>query len=281
MLEAERHRLILKVLSERSVVSVANFAEFLNVSEATVRRDIHDLATAGHIRRIRGGAEALTPRHETHLVGVPFALNQEVCREQKRAIARAAMELILDGDSILINGGTTTFGMVEFLADRKLDILTNSIPIVTQLLGTSRNRVTLPGGTIYPEQNIVLSPYDSDAIEHFWGQRLFTSCFGLNKFGLMEADPLIVQAELKLLKRCEEVVVLADSRKLRQRSAMIVVDLKRVSTLITDRGATEEELEPLQHAGIRVIQVDFEADTAAVQVGSTSMSIDAKSVRTI
>ena len=259
MLEAERHRLILKLLGERSVVSIADFVEFLSVSEATVRRDILDLADAGHIRRIRGGAEALTPRHATHLAGVPFALNQEVCTEQKRAIARAAAELVRDGDSILINGGTTTFGMVEFLTERNLDILTNSVPIVTKLLATSRNRVTLPGGTIYPEQNIVLSPYESDAIEHFWGKRLFTGCFGLNKFGLMEADPLIVQAELKLLKRCEEVVVLADSRKLRQRSAMIVTDLSRLSTLITDRGATEEELKPLQDAGVRVIQVEFDA----------------------
>jgi DeoR family ulaG and ulaABCDEF operon transcriptional repressor len=259
MLEAERHRLMLKVLQERSVVGVLDFVELLNVSEATVRRDILDLADAGRLRRIRGGAEALTPRHATHLAGVPFSLNQTVCMEQKRAIARAAAELVKDGDSILINGGTTTYGMVEFLTQRNLDILTNSVPIVTQLLATSRNRVTLPGGTVYPEQNIVLSPYEGDVIEHFWGQRLFTGCFGLNKFGLMEADPLIVQAELKLLKRCEEVVVLADSRKLRQRSAMIVADLSRLSTLITDRGATEQELKPIQEAGVRVIQVDVEA----------------------
>jgi DeoR family transcriptional regulator, ulaG and ulaABCDEF operon transcriptional repressor len=276
MLEAERHRLILKVLGERSVVSISDFVEFLNVSEATVRRDIFDLADAGRIRRIRGGAEALTPRHETHLAGVPFALNQEVCAEQKRAIARAAAELVRDGDSILINGGTTTFGMVEFLATRSLDILTNSLPIVTQLLATSRNRVTLPGGTIYPEQNIVLSPYESDAIEHFWGQRLFTGCFGLNKFGLMEADPLIVQAELKLLKRCEEVVVLADSRKLRQRSAMIVTDLSRLSTLITDWGATEEELKPLQNAGVRVIQVHIDAYDSTGSTVSTPVPKHAK-----
>ena len=72
----------------------------------------------------------------------------------------------------------------------------------------------------------------------------------------MEPDPLIVQAELKLLERCEELVVLADSRKLRQRSANIVVGLKRISTFITDAEATEEELQPFRDAQIRVIQVD-------------------------
>lgn len=138
---------------------------------------------------------------------------------------------------------------MEFLANRQLDILTNSIPIVTKLLATSRNRVVLPGGTIYREQNIVLSPYESDAIEHFWGQKLFTGCYGLNRFGMMEADPLVVQAEMKLLKRADDLIVMADSRKLRQRSSMIVAGLDRISTLITDSGAREEELEMFRHSG--------------------------------
>jgi DeoR family ulaG and ulaABCDEF operon transcriptional repressor len=79
----------------------------------------------------------------------------------------------------------------------------------------------------------------------------------------MEADPLIVQSETKLLKRAEQLVVLADSRKLRQRSSMIVAGVERISTLITDQGATEEELEPFRRANVRVIQVAAlaEADT--------------------
>jgi DeoR family ulaG and ulaABCDEF operon transcriptional repressor len=71
----------------------------------------------------------------------------------------------------------------------------------------------------------------------------------------MEADPLIVQSETKLLKRAEQLVVLADSRKFRQRSSMIVAGIERISTLITDQGATEEELDPFRRANIRVIQV--------------------------
>ncbi len=260
MLEAERHRLIGKFLQERSVISVSDLVEILGASEATVRRDINAMADLGLIRRIRGGAEALTPRHEPHLVGVPFSLNQGIGAPQKRAIAHAAAGLIADGECIIINGGTTTYAMVEFLADRSLDILTNSIPIVTRLLTTSRNRVTLPGGTIYREQNIVLSPYENDAIGHFWAQKLFTGCFGLNRFGLMEADPLIVQAEAKLLNRAEELIVLADSRKLRQRSSMIVAPIERMSTLVTDAGASDEELEPFRRAGVRVITVDADAE---------------------
>jgi len=83
--------------------------------------------------------------------------------------------------------------------------------------------------------------------------KLFTGCYGINRFGMMEADPLIVQAQTKLLKRSEEVIVMADSRKLRQRSAMIVAALDRISTLITDDGARDEELDVFRTAGIKVL----------------------------
>ena len=121
------------------------------------------------------------------------------------------------------------------------------------MLATSRNRITLPGGTVFREQNIVLSPFDTDVIENFWGHKLFTGCYGVNRFGLMEADPLIVQAQRKLLRRTEHVVVLADSSKLRRQSSMVVSSLQSIATLVTDDGATSEELDVFREAQIEVV----------------------------
>jgi DeoR family ulaG and ulaABCDEF operon transcriptional repressor len=253
LLEAERHQLILKIVAEHSFASVGELVELLTASEATIRRDINALAERGRLKRIRGGAEALHPRHQAHLVGLPFLMSQGINVPQKRAIACAAAQLLTPGESIIINGGTTTFALAEFLVDHELDILTNSFAMAAQLLATSRNRVTLPGGTIYREQNIILSPFEHDAIENFWGHRLFTGCYGVNRFGIMEADPLIVQAQRKLLRRSENVVVMADSSKLRRKSAMIVAALENVRTLVTDDGASAEELETFRAAGIEVI----------------------------
>jgi DeoR/GlpR family transcriptional regulator of sugar metabolism len=253
MLEKERHNLILKLAEERSIVSVVDLLDLLGASEATIRRDINALAERGEVKRIRGGAEAVRPRHQPHLVGMPFAMNQDVSVPQKRAIARAAAALIAPGESIIINGGTTTYALVEFLENSDLDILTNSFPIAAKLLATSRNRITLPGGTIFREQNIVLSPFENDTVASFWGNKLFVGCYGLNRFGMMEADPLIVQAQTKLLKRCEHVIVMADSSKLRRKSAMIVAGLDRIQTIVTDDGARPEELEDFRSAGIKVI----------------------------
>lgn len=266
MLERERHSLILKFVEERSIVSVGDLLDLLGASEATIRRDINTLAEKGQIRRIRGGAEAVRPRHQAHLVGVPFALSQGIRAPQKRAIARAAAALIAPGESVIINGGTTTYALVEFLADHDLDVLTNSFPIAAQLLATSRNRITLPGGTIFREQNIVLSPFSHDAIESFWGNKLFTGCYGINRFGMMEADPLIVQATTKLLARTEDVIVMADSSKLSQRSAMIVTGLEGIATLITDDGARPEDLEPFKATGIKVIVANVSEEDSLQQL---------------
>jgi DeoR family ulaG and ulaABCDEF operon transcriptional repressor len=143
--------------------------------------------------------------------------------------------------------------MTEFLADRQLDVLTNSIPVLSRLHETSRNRVSVPGGTIFREQNIVISPFEDDTVDSFWAQKLFTGCYGINRHGVMEADPLIVQAQARLLKRAERVIVLADSHKLRQRSPIIVLPLEKVSALITDDAARDEELDELRDAGIKII----------------------------
>jgi DeoR family ulaG and ulaABCDEF operon transcriptional repressor len=260
VIEGERHRMIVRLLADRSVVSVTALVELLDSSEATIRRDINALAERGEVKRVRGGAESLHPRYEMHLVGSPFEMSQQTAVEQKRAIARAASQLIQANDSIIITGGSTTYALVEFLGHLDIDILTNSFQIAAQLIATSRNRITLPGGTIYREQGLVLSPYpDCGATANFRASKLFTGCFGVGRFGMMETDPLIVNSSTSLLNCAEEIILLADSRKLKARSAMIVAPLSRISTLVTDAQAEPKDLETFRSANVRVIVAEPEA----------------------
>ena len=141
-----------------------------------------------------------------------------------------------DGEPIIINGGTTTFQMVHFLASRRMPIFTNSFPIAEHLLKHSKNTVMLSGGTIYREQNIILSPFDNDVTRNFYARRMFMGAQGLGPLGLMEGDPLLIQAEQKLIDQADELVVLVDSSKFRQRSSLILCGLARIATVITDDG---------------------------------------------
>ncbi|HEV2559697.1 MAG TPA: DeoR/GlpR family DNA-binding transcription regulator [Microvirga sp.] len=253
MLERERHGLILKLVNERSIVSIGELVSLLDASEATIRRDINALADQGEVKRIRGGAEAINPRHLSHLAAVPFAVSQGVAMPEKRAIGRAAAALIGANDSIIINGGTTTWHLVEFLKQAEIDVLTNSFPIAAELVAHSRCRIVLPGGTVYRDQGIILSPFEADTIDHFAASTLFTGAYAVGALGMMETDPLVVNAERRLLTRAERLVVMVDSRKLRARCSMVVVPLAEIDVLITDDNANDDELQPFRDAGVEVI----------------------------
>jgi DeoR/GlpR family transcriptional regulator of sugar metabolism len=109
-----------------------------------------------HPRRRREPAAA--EAREFPLTSETFQNNIQCYAERKRAIARHAAGMCTDGETIIINGGTTTFMMAEFLADRHLKILTNSFLMAERLLVSSENEIILPGGKVYREQNVILSP---------------------------------------------------------------------------------------------------------------------------
>ncbi|WP_163264010.1 DeoR/GlpR family DNA-binding transcription regulator [Chelativorans alearense] len=253
MHEKERHRIILSAIQEKPVVTVQEMVDLTGASEATIRRDIAALHVQQKLRRVRGGAEANTPPQVIGLAGRPFKVNETLNADKKRVIAREAVELCRDGEPIIINGGTTTFQMVHFLAGRRMPILTNSFVIAEHLLKHSKNTVVLPGGTIYREQNIVLSPFDNDVTANFYARRMFMGAQGLGPLGLMEGDPLLIQAEQKLINQADELVVLVDSSKFRQRSSLILCGLERIATVITDEGVTDREAKMLEASGVSLI----------------------------
>jgi DeoR family ulaG and ulaABCDEF operon transcriptional repressor len=253
MHEIERHRIIVSEVADRPVVTVTRLVDLTGASEATIRRDIAALHVAGKLRRVRGGAEALHPPETVGIAGRPFSVNEGVNSTRKRAIAQAAVALCDDGDSIIVNGGTTTFQMVHYLASRRLQILTNSFPIAEHLLKNSKNTITLPGGAIYREQNIVLSPFENDVTRNFYARRMFMSARGISPLGVMEGDPLLIQAEQKLINQAEELVLLVDSSKFAQRSSLILCPLDRVHTIITDDLIAPRDAKLVEQAGIRLI----------------------------
>jgi DeoR family ulaG and ulaABCDEF operon transcriptional repressor len=250
----ERHRwhIILETLAARPVATVAELAAFTGHSAATTRRDIGKLAQQGLLRRVHGGAEAVKPADEPALATRAFDVSLALNLDKKRAIARAAAALCADGDSIIINGGTTTFEMVPFLAERRMQVLTNSFVMADALMRSSRNRILLPGGQIYREQGIIVSPYDDDSLRHHYASIMFMGAQGIVPLGLMEGDPLLIRAEQKLLDRAERLVVLVDSSKFRSRGGLILCPLSRIHTIITDDEVDRKAVEMCRDAGVEV-----------------------------
>jgi len=259
MLEKQRQQLILDILDEQQFASVRSLSPQLGASEATIRRDITKMAANGQLKKIRGGAEALTEKfgqpQRPHLKGSVFLADKEMHVGNKRLIAQKAVELCEDGEAIIINGGSSTYMMGEFLADRQMNILTNSFVLAQHLSENSSNQITLPGGEIYRKQEIILSSFEHDTIQHYHGSKMFMSTPGISDAGVMESDPLLIRAEQKLRKQADKLIVLADSSKLGKRSNFIFSTLSNVDVLITDSNADPDLVRLFESQSIEVIIV--------------------------
>ncbi len=255
MHEKDRHRVICSALQDRSLATVGDLCALTGASEATVRRDINTLDAQKRLRRVRGGAEALAAAPFAGLSGRSFSVNETMHIAEKQAIAAAAVDLCQDGEPIIINGGTTTFQMVHPLASRRMQVFTNSFPIAEHLLKNSQNTIMLSGGIIYREQNIVLSPFDNDVTSNFYARRMFMGAQGIGPLGLMEQDPLLIQAEQKLIGQADELIVLVDSSKFANRSSLVLCPLDRIDTIITDEGIDDRNAAMLDAADVTLIVV--------------------------
>ncbi|WP_454811837.1 DeoR/GlpR family DNA-binding transcription regulator [Labrys neptuniae] len=252
MHEQERWQAIVRLVGERSVISARELAAVTRASPATIRRDLTHLAAQGMVQRMHGGVRALASPEGAKLEARRSRGSQALNAERKRAIAERAAALCRDGESIIINGGSTTFHMVEFLRASRLQILTNSFPIAAALMQESDNRIILPGGEIYRDQSLILSPFDEDSIQHYTASKMFMSAASIGPLGLIESDPLIARAEAKLLNRAADLVVLVDSSKFEPRGSMAVAPLSRIRRLITDDGIPLAARDMLKENGVEV-----------------------------
>ena len=205
MHERERWQVIKGLLRERSLVRIADACRATGVSEASVRRDFARLAEQGVAIRVHGGLEALpdttnAPGDVLSLATRSFDVSQTLNIDAKRAIAKAAVALCADGETIIVNGGTTTYQMGDYLRERRLKVLTNSYPLAEVLIHKSKCRVALPGGEVYREQGMIVSPFEEDAIQHYSATRMFMSAISIGPLGVIEGDPLLARAEIQALE---------------------------------------------------------------------------------
>lgn len=261
----DRHKRLLKFVAEHGSASVLQLATWLGTSPSTVRRDLRLLHMSGQVKRFHGGGRRIDARQPAPPRGNAFFERAQRHAGRKRAIARRACTLCGEGETIMIGGGTTTAGMAEFLTARRLRILTNSFDLARRLLEDGEHEVILSGGRIYAEQNLILSPFDTEAIQYCYADRLFIGAHALSALGVRESDPLLVQAGKRLIGQAQQVIVLADSSKFANKDGMFLCGLQQVACLITDSEVPDAAVQMLEHAGVEVIVVEPDRHAAAAE----------------
>lgn len=254
----ERKQAILSLLEQRGFITFRDLEAAVCASPATLRRDLERLVADGLITRVHGGARLVVPESATAgsvpgLQGVPFRENVVRHRAEKEAIGRAAAQLCQPGEGVMIDGGSTTLQMCPHLAGLNLQVLSNSLHIINALLPQFGTRVLVPGGSVFREQDIILSASGDDLMPRFHAPKLFMGATSVGPQGIMQPDIVLVAAERRLIDRAEQLILLVDSSKFEGPSGNVVCGLEEIDVVVTDAGIRKEHRAMLEAAGVRVL----------------------------
>lgn len=227
---------LLELIRSRGFASLPELAGQLAVSESTVRRDLEQLEESGEARRTHGGVLYTGPSPKL----LHFDQRQAAQWEQKRQIALAASRLIEDGDTVLLDGGSTTYEVARTLVGRPLQIVTNSLPVANLFTSDAHVDLVLIGGYIHTRTGVSLGPYAVQMLAGLNVRRAILSVAGVAEDGFYNSNLLVVETERAMMQSADEVIVVADSTKFGKKSLTQLCPLDRVNKLVVDNLITED-----------------------------------------
>jgi DeoR/GlpR family transcriptional regulator of sugar metabolism len=254
MLIAERQTRLKELLSRRGMCDLETLSAELAVSQSTVRRDVENLEQSGFVRRTHGGVIWVGDKAAAGNTR-PYAFDQRLGYQldAKRQIARAARALVQPGDTVLIDGGTTTFYLAQELLGQPMQLVTNSLPIANLFLNDENVELLVTGGLMYPRYGVLLGPMAENVLLTIHTKIMFLSVAGIHEGSLYNQNSLLVQSERRMMEQSQQVVLLADSGKFGQQALAKLCQLEEIDVVVSDAGLTEEHREEVQKAGCEVI----------------------------
>ena len=249
MLVEERRQRVLDVLSERGFMALGDLAQIAEASESTIRRDLDYFAEKGLLKRTHGGAVFLNEKESLPALEERTGIKID----EKQAIARAAAARIQDGDSVLLDGGTTTLEVAKMLVGRRVQIVTNSLPIANLFASSRETDLVMLGGYVFPRTGVALGPLTVKMIEEIHVQQTILGVGGITAKGLFNSNLLLVETERAMMHAADEVVVVADHTKMGRQALAFLCKLSDVDTLIMDRGLAAAERDLVESQGVRLL----------------------------
>jgi len=252
MYAPERHQEILSRARAEGRVDVAALAAVLDVTAETIRRDLTALERRGLVRRVHGGAIPI----ERLGIEPGIADRERLLSGEKERIAKAALEEVPDGGSVILDAGTTTVRLAELLPqDRELTVVTHALPVAMVLATRSNVRLHLLGGTIRGRTLAGVGPWAERSLAEVRADVTFLGTNGITlEDGLTTPDLSEATVKRALVAAGRRVVVLADHTKVGRSDLARVASLAEIDLFITDTGLDEETAEAFEAAGPRVVR---------------------------
>ena len=250
-----RRSAILQILKQNSNVSVAELSARFGVSEVTIRKDLNLLKDRNLLVRTRGGAIVHDVGRQDDDTSIKF--KRLAHYREKKAIGRAAAELIEEGDTIIIDSGTTAFQVAANLHKfRNLTILTNALNVAQEVLAYKRFNVILLGGNIRNSSESVVGALAESNLKMFYCDKLF---MGVDSFSIENglSTPSIEEANINqiMISRSRNVIAVFASSKVNRRSLAFITTLDNIDTVVTDEGMDKSMRAQLKAMHIDVVTV--------------------------
>jgi DeoR family fructose operon transcriptional repressor len=261
----DRRTRLLELIRQRGFASLPALAEQLEVSESTVRRDLDFLEESGVAQRTHGGAFYTGPSPKL----AHFDQRQSLNWDRKRRIAAHASHLIDDNDTILLDGGSTTYELAQLLVGRPLQVVTNSLPVANLFTSSENADLVIVGGYVHAKTGVSLGPYANQMLGTLNVRRAVLSVAGINERGFYNSNLLLVETEKAMMNSADEVIVVADSTKFGHTSLAHLCNLNDIDVLVTDHEIDAAWRKRIEAADVKVVVAEAGEQAPEAQLGKS------------
>jgi DeoR family transcriptional regulator of aga operon len=248
----ERLEKIIALLEKEDRLITKNLPEILNTTSVTIRKDIAILEQRGLLKRTHGGA--IKPRKLFH--GLALNEKEKLNLEEKIRIAKKAAKLISEGDTIILDSGSTTSFIAKEIKDMKgITVITNAINIVSILLNSDID-VILIGGSLLKDTSTLVGPLADDVLRKISADKLFIGVDGIDfEVGLTTPNILEANTSRVMMEMSGEVILVVDASKFGRRSLGVISKVSEVNSIITTKKLSENELKKFADYDVQVFIV--------------------------
>ena len=249
MLKEERLNFILNEVKVRNRVLLNDLAQKLNVSEDTVRRDLKQLDEQGKVKKVHGGAIS----NSFHLYS--YKENEIYAHESKTVIAKKAIKLLKEEQSILMSGGTTNLELARLMpSNLRLTVFTPSLPVAMQLLKHEMIETIFVGGKLSHDAQIAIGGEAHQTLSHLNVDLCFLGTGYLDaEKGLTEFDWEVVQLKRAMIAASRKTIALTISEKINSHQRFKVCDAHAIQTLVTELDPNHRLLDPFRLKNLEVL----------------------------
>ncbi|HEY59213.1 MAG TPA: DeoR/GlpR transcriptional regulator [Anaerolineae bacterium] len=258
MFREERIRNIIELINKDKKVYVKDLAKRFNRSESSIRLDLSELEERGLILRTHGGAMIIdSAMKNIELRKKILSSRINLFKEEKQRIGSATVDLIHDGDSILIDGGSTTAYVAQNLGKKNgLTVITSSIHLLPHLIEIPEIKIFLTGGFYFREYEELVGEISLDSLNRFKPDHTIMGIDGISlEHGLTSLEPIIAPLKRKMIAASKDIIIVSDHSKFGRVCLLPVANLQDVQKIVTDNKVEKEFIESIQNQGLSILAV--------------------------